>query len=372
MKKTLFFLNLLLIITLSASGILIEKAAAWSEPTASAPNDNVPAPINVSSNAQVKQGHLGLSGFDPGSDYGLVLQQADTAGIKVLNNTKERFATIMTDESAYSADVIGLNKLGLKVLTNQTENTGIYLSGKGNGAYINSTQVGAEIYGQKSGLITQSDETSVTANLFTDGAGHLAKTTISYFDGKQPVGLNTEIEGAAATLARNGIGLTASGQNLAGNFQGDVSVLGALTTKTLFVQQGCVGCGDLAENMFSHSDVQAGDIVAVDNEMNLIKADKNNKTVIGVISTNPSIGLSKKIKDKTRPLALSGLVSVKVVNENGYIEPGDFITASSKKGYGMKAVEPCSVVGKALEPLDKKKGTIKIFVNLSWFAGINQ
>ena len=178
----------------------------------------------------------------------------------------------------------------------------------------------------------------------------------------------------------------------AGYFKGKVEVTGATktaslevtgTTKTtnLTATGTCIdttaptsaacNINDLAESMQAANDVEAGDIVATDSEMKLIKATKDSNTTIGVISTNPTMKLESEINVDGQPIALAGIVYVKVNNENGAIKAGDFITASSTPGFGMKAVESATVIGKALEDLNNESGQIRIFVGLSYYNAAN-
>lgn len=56
-KKLTFFATVL-IVSLALGNFVL---AVWTEPTATPPNNNAPAPINVSSNAQTKTGNLSVS-----------------------------------------------------------------------------------------------------------------------------------------------------------------------------------------------------------------------------------------------------------------------------------------------------------------------
>jgi hypothetical protein len=67
------------------------------------------------------------------------------------------------------------------------------------------------------------------------------------------------------------------------------------------------------------------------------------------------------------PLAIVGVVPVKVTAENGAIQPGDLLVASSVPGRAMKAgpnPPQGSVIGKALEPLQAGIGLIKMLATL--------
>jgi cysteine-rich repeat protein len=72
-------------------------------------------------------------------------------------------------------------------------------------------------------------------------------------------------------------------------------------------------------------------------------------------------------------VALIGRVPVKVSTENGAIEPGDYLTSSTKPGVAMKATQAGPVIGKALEVYNNSDpnqvGKILVFVNLTWYGG---
>lgn len=74
------------------------------------------------------------------------------------------------------------------------------------------------------------------------------------------------------------------------------------------------------------------------------------------------------------PLALVGIVPVKVSAENGAIQPGDLLTTSALPGHAMKATpvdlgdvpiyRPGTIIGKALEPLGAGTGVIRALITL--------
>jgi hypothetical protein len=95
--------------------------------------------------------------------------------------------------------------------------------------------------------------------------------------------------------------------------------------------------------------------------------------VIGVYSTRP--GFLGADKDGTTqfwpgdiPVAVMGIVPVKVSAENGPIRPGDLLTSSATPGHAMRCqgVERCfgRSLGKALEGLETGTGVIKMLVVL--------
>lgn len=71
---------------------------------------------------------------------------------------------------------------------------------------------------------------------------------------------------------------------------------------------------------------------------------------------------------KEVPLAVVGIVPCKVTAENGPIQVGDLLVASSRPGHAMKGTNRSrmlgAVVGKALEPQNKGTGVIEVLVTL--------
>ena len=83
-----------------------------------------------------------------------------------------------------------------------------------------------------------------------------------------------------------------------------------------------------------------------------------------------SIGYNIADADNPMPVALVGRVMVHVNNENGAIAVGDPITSSSTAGYGMKATEPGTIIGFALDAYaGSGAGAIMVYVNPTWYAG---
>ncbi len=79
------------------------------------------------------------------------------------------------------------------------------------------------------------------------------------------------------------------------------------------------------------------------------------------------IEMSQGSRPVGRPLlALVGQVSVKATTENGPIRPGDLLVSAATPGYVMRCANPhrCegAIVGKALEPLERGSGLIRIWV----------
>lgn len=102
--------------------------------------------------------------------------------------------------------------------------------------------------------------------------------------------------------------------------------------------------------------------------------------VVGIFSTRPGVLGAEKGNGETRvdtadiPVAIIGIVPTKVCDENGPIRPGDLLTTSSTPGHAMRArtlvvegveIHPAgAILGKAMEPLTKGRGKIRVLVTL--------
>lgn len=133
--------------------------------------------------------------------------------------------------------------------------------------------------------------------------------------------------------------------------------------------------------MFDASEeVDSGDIVVIDfaNDNSVKKSSKKyEKAVAGIVSTQPAIvieggrivamggwvGQNNTLKPA---VALAGRVPVKVTDENSLIKRGDYVTTSSKAGYGMKCDDELkclnSVVGIAMENQKQNEDKIMVMV----------
>lgn len=71
-------------------------------------------------------------------------------------------------------------------------------------------------------------------------------------------------------------------------------------------------------------------------------------------------------QDGAIEVAIAGIVSVKVTDENGPIQRGDLLTTSSTPGHAMKALDPeiGTVLGKAMGTLDSGTGVIEVLIML--------
>jgi hypothetical protein len=127
---------------------------------------------------------------------------------------------------------------------------------------------------------------------------------------------------------------------------------------------------DFAEMFPAKGELGPGDVLAIDLDGELTKSSEPYQTTIaGVYSLRPSYLGNARFADEEgyAPLALLGVVPVKASAENGSIQPGDLLVASSLPGHAMRAGDSPpqgTVIGKALEPLADGTGYIQMLVTL--------
>jgi len=137
------------------------------------------------------------------------------------------------------------------------------------------------------------------------------------------------------------------------------------------------GSADVAEWVPVSELVEPGDVLELDpdNPGQYRKSRGPCSTLVtGVVSSNPGfvLGSEPQTPDSGLPapdralLALIGIVSVKVTDEGGPIQPGDLLVTSSTTGHAMRWSGPdpclCSLVGKALEPMVEEQDVILILL----------
>jgi len=133
---------------------------------------------------------------------------------------------------------------------------------------------------------------------------------------------------------------------------------------------------DVAEWVPSSEQLPAGTVVVLDSTKSnqVISSSVSYDTrVAGVISEQPGIALGEKTDSKVL-VATTGRVKVKVDASKGPIHIGDLLVTSDVPGVAMKSepVEfagrkmhmPGTLIGKALEPLEKGKGEILVLLSL--------
>jgi len=127
---------------------------------------------------------------------------------------------------------------------------------------------------------------------------------------------------------------------------------------------------DIAEWIRVSVPVTPGDVVMLDSDnpgSYMPTAVACSDRVAGVISAEPGVVPGGgSLTGNQAPLALTGILPVKVTNEGGPILPGDLLIASSTPGHAMRWAGPdpclCSLVGKALQPMTDKHGMILVLL----------
>jgi len=133
---------------------------------------------------------------------------------------------------------------------------------------------------------------------------------------------------------------------------------------------------DVAEWVESSQELAAGTVVILDSSKanNVIASMQSyDSRVAGVISLQPGLTLGEEGAGRVL-VATTGRVKVKVDAANGPIQIGDLLVTSDREGFAMKSLpleiagtrlhRPGTLIGKALEPLEKGSGTILVLLSL--------
>jgi len=141
---------------------------------------------------------------------------------------------------------------------------------------------------------------------------------------------------------------------------GNVTAKGAITP----------GGADYAEWISVEGDpatFEPGDVLVISSAQDRAVAKStraNDPSLAGVYSTNPGFvgGGSMENQPGYVPVAMMGIVPVKVTAANGSIHRGDLLTTSDIPGYAMLATDPQfgTILGKAMGELLEGEGVIEI------------
>ena len=133
---------------------------------------------------------------------------------------------------------------------------------------------------------------------------------------------------------------------------------------------------DVAEWVPAGHAISAGTVVVLDPEQSnhvLPSSRAYDTSVAGVVSAKPGVILGEGGEGKVM-VATTGRVRVKVDATNAPIRVGDLLVTSDKEGFAMRSQpldlggtpihRPGTLIGKALEPLDKGAGEILVLLSL--------
>ncbi len=244
---------------------------------------------------------------------------------------------------------------------------------------LNSSNSGIGIYGEASassgqttGVRGQSDSTS--------GRGVVGSATATSGTTHGVIGYSASPNGYAGFFRNtaSGVALYAQSDSGSGNI---IEAWSSFGDREFRVERGgnvradgsfTGGGADYAELLPGAAGLEAGEVLVIGPEGQLSRSTKPYQTsVAGVYSTQPGFvaGAGDDSADLSGqvPLAVMGVVPVKVSSENGPIQPGDLLTSSGTPGHAMRAGQnpPVgTVIGKALEPLTDGRGIIKMLVVL--------
>lgn len=128
---------------------------------------------------------------------------------------------------------------------------------------------------------------------------------------------------------------------------------------------------DFAELLPAKPGLEPADVLVIDEMGHLALSTEAYQTnLAGVYSTKPAFmgGVKSEGSDTNKvPLAVVGIIPVKVTSENGIIKPGDMLTSSNTAGYAMRADAHApngTVIGKAMGVMNEEKGQVQMFVIL--------
>lgn len=194
--------------------------------------------------------------------------------------------------------------------------------------------------------------------------------TVSFDSATKKVIINT----AGATSSAANVSAGQFGQNVGG---GDFSFPANLTV-TGTVEGGNIKAKyqDVAEWVPAAAQIPSGTVVILDSTKSnhVISSTRAYDTrVAGVISEKPGIALGESGENKVL-VATTGRVRIKVDATRSPIHIGDLLVTSDVSGMAMKSEalniggvqihRPGTLIGKALEPLEKGKGEILVLLSL--------
>ncbi|KKQ31447.1 MAG: Cell wall surface anchor family protein [Candidatus Shapirobacteria bacterium GW2011_GWF2_37_20] len=211
------------------------------------------------------------------------------------------------------------------------------------------------------------------------GIGTTSPSGLLHVEGSSTSGLvfiknlQTGYTAAALTIQNMSTSIGITGGEFVRFLNSSGTKVGRIRTNVLAssVAYSLSGTADFAEYVIASEPTEAGDLIAF-SDNKYIKASSDN-SLAGIHSFDPSFVGNENIADQPNalPLALSGIVKLKVSSINGPINPGDSLTASSIKGIASKAISAGYIAAKAIDSYNSSDpnqvGLINVIVNLGWY-----
>lgn len=211
---------------------------------------------------------------------------------------------------------------------------------------------------------TQFSASSNTGVLRFEGTGG---TSVTFDDNAKKVIINSSTSGATISAANVSAGQF--GQNTGGgnfSFPADVTVAGNIAAKYQ----------DIAEWVPANHAIPAATVVVLNpRKSNHVMASMQayDTRVAGVVSAQPGLTLGEAGANKVL-VATTGRVKVKVDARKAPIHVGDLLVTSDQAGMAMRSTplelggaqihRPGTLIGKALEPLERGTGEILVLLSL--------
>jgi hypothetical protein len=183
-------------------------------------------------------------------------------------------------------------------------------------------------------------------------------------------GETTSAEGYGGFFVNtSGVILAANNANSISDLEFRVSNDGDVFADGSFIPGGA----DFAELLPTQDALGPGDVVCMGSDGIVTHCSTSfDVTVVGVYSTDPGFvaggGDMDENWDGKSPIAMLGIVPVKISAENGLIQLGDLLVSADIPGHAMRCegVELCfgRTIGKALGGLDEGTGVIQMLVML--------
>ncbi len=298
-------------------------------------------------------------------------------------------ATNVPAMSGGASDLVTVNdSLSVGIDGDTTENIGVsgFAITGGDDLYVNDdVGINGDVY--IDGLFSVGNEVSLTANSTTPSVAggtqflinNSAGTVITNFTNGQQgqmvfirvVDNNTSLDCTASSIQCGSTDITlGTGDGLL-LYKQDPGTWQLVSLMDNSDNHNAGNGFDYAEWFPSREALVPGEVVSVDSTgIEYVKASTGayDRTVVGVVSTQPGMTIGEPTSAHAAQIALAGRVPVNVTDENGPIVPGDYLTASSTPGYAMKATEAGPVIAIAMDAFDGDSGQVGSKIANFWYT----